>query len=117
MQTQRLSSHDIDQGLKALDGWTLDAHKASIRKAWVFDSFRTAMQFFAAVGELAEVMDHHPEFLSSYTKMRIRLTTHDAYGLTHQDFALAKQIDQMTKAEPFCTPQHTRLIEAPDLNS
>ena len=63
MQTQRLSSHDIDQGLKALDGWTLDAHKASIRKEWVFDSFRTAMQFFAAVGELTEAMDHHPEVL------------------------------------------------------
>jgi pterin-4a-carbinolamine dehydratase len=31
--------------------------------------------------------------------MRIRLTTHDAYGLTHKDFNLAQQIDQLVREQ------------------
>lgn len=92
-----MNSNDIQANLQPLDHWTLDAHKASVRKEWTFDSFKTAMHFFAQVGELAEKMDHHPEFLSNYTRMRIRLTTHDAYGLTNKDFELAQQIDQLVR--------------------
>jgi 4a-hydroxytetrahydrobiopterin dehydratase len=55
------------------------------------------MRFIVQVGELAEAADHHPELLSVYTKIVIRLTTHDANGLTHKDFDLAKQIDSMAK--------------------
>jgi 4a-hydroxytetrahydrobiopterin dehydratase len=95
----RLNSTEIETGLKKLDGWILDAHKASIRKEWEFDSFKTAMRFFARVGELAETHHHHPEFLSNYLKMRIRLMTHDAHGLTNQDFELALRIDQLIRDE------------------
>ncbi len=94
-----MNSTDIQAALQQLDQWTLDAHKASVRKEWNFDSFKTAMHFFAQVGELAEKMDHHPELLSNYTRMRIRLTTHDAYGLTHKDFDLAQQIDQLVREQ------------------
>lgn len=94
-----MNSTDIQAALQQLDQWTLDAHKASVRKEWNFDSFKTAMHFFAQVGELAEKMDHHPELLSNYTRMRIRLTTHDAYGLTHKDFNLAQQIDQLVREQ------------------
>jgi 4a-hydroxytetrahydrobiopterin dehydratase len=94
---QRLNGTEIDAKLKQLDSWILDAHKASVRKEWEFDSFQTAMRFFAQVGELAEVLNHHPEFVSNYTRMRIRLTTHDAYGLTHKDFELAHHIDYLVR--------------------
>jgi 4a-hydroxytetrahydrobiopterin dehydratase len=95
MSILRLNSHDIDQGLSTLDHWTLDAHKASIRKEWEFDSFQTAMRFMVKVGDIAEQHNHHPEFLSTYTKVRIRLLTHDAKGLTQLDFKLAYAIDQL----------------------
>ncbi len=92
-----MNSSEINAELQHLNDWTLDAHKASVRKEWTFDSFKTAMRFFALVGELADKIDHHPEFVSNYTRMRIRLTTHDAYGLTHKDFELARQIDQLVR--------------------
>ena len=95
MQTLRLNSQEIDQGLSTLNSWTLDAHKASIRKEWAFDSFQTAMRFMVHVGDIAEQQNHHPEFLSTYTKVRIRLLTHDAHGLTELDFKLAHAIDQL----------------------
>jgi 4a-hydroxytetrahydrobiopterin dehydratase len=95
MQAIRLNSKEIDQGLSTLDSWTLDAHKASIRKEWEFDCFKTAMSFLSKVGEIADRYDHHPEFLSAYTKVRIRLLTHDAHGLTQKDFELALEIDRL----------------------
>lgn len=106
MPKPRLSTHDIRQGLNTLDGWVLDADPSHICKAWRFDSFRAAMDFFVAVGELAEQLDHHPEVLSNYTHVRIRLTTHDAHGLTDQDFELAMRIDQLSQAEAFGLRPH-----------
>jgi 4a-hydroxytetrahydrobiopterin dehydratase len=95
----RLNSAAVQQGLQQLNGWDLDAHKASIHKEWQFRSFKTAMDFFVHVGELAETLDHHPELLSNYTQVRIWLTTHDAHGLTHLDFEMAEQIDRLVAHE------------------
>lgn len=90
-----LSSHDISEQLKTLNRWQVDEAQAMIFKEWRFDSFRTAMHFFTAVGELAERVDHHPALISDYTKMRLELRTHDAGGLTAKDFQLALQIDTL----------------------
>ncbi len=92
-----LSNTEISQALLLLDGWVHETDTAHIRKEWVFDSFQTAIRFIVQVGALAEAADHHPELLSVYTKIVIRLTTHDANGLTHKDFDLVKQIDCMAK--------------------
>ena len=95
MGTVRLSTIDIDQSLKALNNWTLDAHTNSISKAWTFASFKAAIDFIVSVSAIAERQNHHPEFLSTYTKVRIRLLTHDADGLTHKDFEQAMAIDRL----------------------
>ena len=42
----------------------------------------------------AEKMNHHPEWSNVYNKVMIRLTTHDAGGLTDADFQLAEIIDK-----------------------
>ncbi len=99
MRPSKLGDDEITAGLATLDQWTLDAHGASISKVWVFDSFKAAIDFIVSVGEIAEVQDHHPEFLSTYTKVQLRLLTHDANGLTHKDFALAAAIDQLMKRD------------------
>jgi len=93
-----LSNTDITLALQQLDGWMHEPDTAHIRKEWVLDSFQTAIRFIVKVGALAEAADHHHEWLSAYTKIVIRLTTHDANGLTHKDFELAKQIDSMNKS-------------------
>ncbi len=95
MKEVRLNSNEIDEGLSTLDNWTLDSHKVCIRKVWEFDNFKTAMHFLLSVGEIANRHDHHPEFLAAYTKVRIRLFTHDAHGLTQKDFELALEIDRL----------------------
>ena len=94
---QTLNGFQIANALEQLDQWTLEANKTYIQKEWVFESFQTAVRFFVKVAELAEGANHHPEFTSTYTRALIRLTTHDANGLTTKDFDLAMQIDRLIK--------------------
>ena len=51
------------------------------------------LAFVAKVAVHAEVMNHHPDIELSYGKVKVKLSTHDAKGLTTLDFELAKRID------------------------
>ncbi|MEY4317101.1 MAG: putative pterin-4-alpha-carbinolamine dehydratase [Pseudomonadota bacterium] len=94
---ETLKGSQITNALAQLDQWTLEANETYIQKEWVFESFQTAVRFFVKVAELAEGANHHPEFTSTYTKALIKLTTHDANGLTTKDFDLAVQIDLLIR--------------------
>lgn len=100
----KLSPSEINAELKQLQGWALEADTRTMCRRWAFDSFKDAMNFLSKVGDLAEQHDHHPEFLACYTKVQIRLTTHDAQGLTHKDFELAREIDQLIGHAPSAQP-------------
>lgn len=46
----------------------------------------------------AERHDHHPEWFNVYNRVDVRLTTHDAGGLSGKDLALARHIDAVHAA-------------------
>jgi 4a-hydroxytetrahydrobiopterin dehydratase len=46
------------------------------------------------VALLAEKADHHPNWENVYNRVIIRLSTHDAGGLTDKDLQLAGNIDK-----------------------
>nr|WP_315227762.1 4a-hydroxytetrahydrobiopterin dehydratase [uncultured Limnohabitans sp.] len=110
MRAKKLNAAQIQEAAAQLDAWRLDTDTNTIEKTWTFDSFPTAMAFFAQAGALAERLDHHPEFLSTYTRMRVRLWTHDVNGLTHLDFELATAIDHLVATE---FSQRVRSTEPP----
>jgi 4a-hydroxytetrahydrobiopterin dehydratase len=99
MRAAKLDADQIRQGMAQLHGWKLDPVQNIIEKTCTFESFPTAMAFFAQAGALADRLDHHPEFVSTYTRMRVRLWTHDVNGLTRLDFELAKAIDHLLSTE------------------
>jgi 4a-hydroxytetrahydrobiopterin dehydratase len=99
MPKHKLSTIEITQALKTISGWTLEPDQAFMHKQWQFDSFKTAMDFIAKVADIAEFQNHHPEFLSVYRKMRVRLSTHDVSGLTQKDFDLAAEIDRLVASQ------------------
>ena len=53
-----------------------------------------------AIGHLAEAAWHHPDLAVSYASVTVRLTTHDAGGVTDRDFELARQIEAMVMWQP-----------------
>ena len=65
----------------------------AIEKKFVFKNFVEALGFILKLGIIAEKANHHPEIFNVYNKITIRLTTHDANGVTMKDINLAIQID------------------------
>ncbi len=77
--------------LENLPEWTFESN--GIQKKYKFKDFVAAFGFISRVALLAEKADHHPEWSNVYNRVEIRLSTHDAGGLTDKDFALAKAIE------------------------
>ncbi len=77
--------------LSILSGWTFS--NDGIEKTFQFKNFIEAWGFMSQVAILAEKANHHPEWSNVYNKVVIRLSTHDAGGLTDKDFDLAGKIE------------------------
>jgi len=60
-------------------------------------SFATGAKLFDAITELAEAADHHPDVDVRYARVRVRLMTHSAGGLTEKDAALAAKISEAAR--------------------
>lgn len=79
--------------LSELTNWTFVNN--GIEKKFQFKNFNQALAFIVQVGLLAETKNHHPELYNVYNKVNIRLSTHDANGVTDKDFDLAKAIEKL----------------------
>jgi 4a-hydroxytetrahydrobiopterin dehydratase len=87
----KLTEAEITAALPGVPGWTRNGD--GIERQYKFADFTQAFGFMARVALLAEKADHHPEWSNVYNKVDIRLTTHDAGGISARDFALARAID------------------------
>ncbi len=66
----------------------------AIVREWKLADFAAAVAFVDRVAEVAEAANHHPDILlHGWNKVRLRLSTHSAGGLTDADFELARRID------------------------
>jgi len=79
--------------LEALSGWRDVPGRDVIARKFEFRDFNEAFGFMSRVAMLAEKMDHHPEWMNVYKTVDVRLTTHDAGGITEKDVQMAKAMD------------------------
>ena len=77
--------------------WSISEDGLSIARQIKFANFRSAFSFMTEIALVAEKMDHHPEWFNVYNKLDIKLTTHDAGGVSEKDINLAKYIDEQLK--------------------
>ena len=64
-----------------------------------FDNFKDCMSAMNRIAFECEVLNHHPEWKNVYNKLEIRLTTHDAGGVTELDFKLANSINKIVEVQ------------------
>ena len=89
---KQLSEVQIDYALKStLSQWRREDD--FICRDFEFDDFITAWGFMSKVALIAEKEDHHPNWCNVYNRVSIKLSTHDAFGLTEKDLRLAAAID------------------------
>ncbi len=88
-----LDEDAVKMGLASLADWSIENN--ILTKTYSFESYAEGIMFGAAVGHLANTLDHHPDILISYGKVKVSTWTHDAGGLTSYDLELAKRIDRI----------------------
>lgn len=88
---KKYNEEEVAPLLLNLNDWQFNSD--GIEKKFQFKNFTQALGFIVKVGVVSEKMNHHPELFNVYNKVNIRLTTHDAGGVTDKDIKLASEID------------------------
>lgn len=81
------------------DGWTNEEGGKALTRTLKFKDFSEAFAFLARVAMHAEKVDHHPEFTNVWNRVDLRLTSHDAGGVTERDIRLARAINRLAGGE------------------
>ncbi|MGY2892975.1 4a-hydroxytetrahydrobiopterin dehydratase [Deinococcus sp. UYEF24] len=87
----RLSAEALKAQLPT--GWQGDP--ALIWREWTFELYLDGVQFVERVAQQAEAVNHHPEMLIGYKKVKVSYTTHDAGGVTALDLEEAASLDEL----------------------
>ena len=96
--TKKLDAASRAKAFAELPDWREVSGRDAIAKKFVFKDFNEAFAFMTRVAMLAEKMDHHPEWSNVYRTVEVTLTTHDAGGVTENDVAMAKAMDDYAKS-------------------
>lgn len=91
MAGELLTDAEIQERLP--DGWTREDDE--IVRVYEFDSYLGGVGFAAGAGGVAEDAFHHPELTIRWREVEVRLTTHDAGGITAKDIELAERFNEI----------------------
>lgn len=93
MGIKPLTESEIAKKLAEASFWKREGNE--IMRLFQFPSFADSIRFVNQIATYADQVDHHPDILIQYNRVTLRLSTHDANGLTHKDFDLAQKADEL----------------------
>lgn len=88
---QCLDDKTIAQALTKLPGWRQAGN--ALEQEFVFADFVEAFSFMTRVALISESLNHHPEWTNVYNRVKMRIWTHSAGGITQKDLALASAVN------------------------
>lgn len=94
---KKLTDLEIEKRLENLPEW--DYYDDALHTEFEFDNFKDCMSAIARIAFECEALNHHPEWTNVYNLLEIKLTTHDAGGVTELDFQLAEAIENIVEVE------------------
>lgn len=94
---EKLSTSEIEKELKKLEGWEFNEN--ALETTFEFQNFKEAFTLMTRIAFECEAQNHHPDWTNVYNRLHIRLSTHDAGGVTRKDFELASLIEQLVSTE------------------
>lgn len=89
-----LTADERRSALAELEGWQESADGKALIKSFRFKSFNAAFAFMTRAALAAEKMDHHPDWTNVYNRVDVRLSTHNAGGVTQLDIKLARKMNE-----------------------
>lgn len=96
-KASKLDPSQIEALLAEVPGYKLDEARAKIQKDYKFADFYETIAFVNALAYIANQEDHHPDLAVSYGQCSVSFSTHDAGGLTENDFICAARVNALIR--------------------
>ncbi|HKL91068.1 MAG TPA: 4a-hydroxytetrahydrobiopterin dehydratase [Allomuricauda sp.] len=90
---KKMNNDEIKEALKNLSGWALNGDM--IEKSFTFEDFTEAFSVMTHIAFACEKQNHHPNWENVYNSLTVKLSTHDADGITQKDIDLATSIEKI----------------------
>lgn len=118
-KTETRTSTQVSES-EGLDDWRVLLR--SLQSSFTTGSMAKGVEFAARIGTAADQANHHPDLTITYPRVHVRLTTHEADGLTDRDVDLARTISRIAEelgiaAEPTVVTQLEIAIDAMDIQA
>ncbi len=93
MEPYLLQNGELKELVFKIPGWEINPKL--IQREFNFANFIEAFSFMTKVALICEKYNHHPNWENVYSKVIIRLNTHDLGGITNMDQTLALEINKI----------------------
>ncbi len=93
MPKPKLVASDFDFETMLPD-WRVNPATQELERVFVFRDFKAAFEFMTLSANMAEELDHHPDWSNSWNRVSVRLSTHSMKALTELDIAMASAMDR-----------------------
>ena len=93
MESYLLQDEELKELVVKIPGWEIN--NVQIQREFKFSNFIEAFSFMTKIALICEKYNHHPNWENVYSKVIIRLSTHDLGGITNLDQTLASEINKV----------------------
>ena len=93
MKPYLLQNEELKELVAKIPGWYILSNY--IEREFNFDNFIEAFAFMTKIALICEKHNHHPNLENVYSKVKIKLTTHDLGGITNLDQTIASEINDI----------------------
>ena len=93
MKPYLLQDGEIKELIAKIPGWEIKSKH--IEREFNFANFVEAFSFMTKIALLCEKYNHHPNWENVYSKVLIKLSTHDLGGITSLDQSIASEINNI----------------------
>ena len=91
MKPYLLQDRELKELISKIPGW--EVQSKYIKREFNFQNFIEAFSFMTKIALICEKYNHHPNWENVYSKVVIKLSTHDLGGISNLDEKLASEIN------------------------
>ncbi len=91
MKPYLLQNDELKKLSAKISGWEIKSNH--IEREFNFNNFIEAFSFMTKIALICEKHNHHPNWENVYSKLTIKLSTHDLGGITNLDQIIASEIN------------------------
>ena len=95
MKPYLLQDEELRELAAKIPGWEIISNH--IVREFNFGNFIEAFSFMTKIALICEKHNHHPNLENVYSKVIIKLSTHDLGGITNLDQLIASEINDIFK--------------------